>query len=133
MRVVIDTNVFVSSFLGGNPRRIIDLWKDQKIILCLSADILDEYVEVLNRIGLKDEDELAELLSLFSSGSNILFTTKTPDIKVIESDPDDDKFIACAVALKADYIITGDKAVLHIEKYMGIKIVTPKEFLKSAD
>ncbi|MEW6201083.1 MAG: putative toxin-antitoxin system toxin component, PIN family, partial [bacterium] len=42
MKVVIDTNVFVSSFFGGNPRRIIDLWSKGKITLCLSKDILDE-------------------------------------------------------------------------------------------
>ncbi len=55
MKVVIDTNIFVSSFFGGNPRKIIDLWKKGNISLCLSKDILDEYVDVLQRVGLKDE------------------------------------------------------------------------------
>ena len=64
IRVVIDTNVFVSSFFGGNPKRIIDLWKNEEIVLCLSKDVLDEYIDVLQRIGLKDEDEIEELLSL---------------------------------------------------------------------
>lgn len=130
MRVVIDTNIFVSSFFGGNPKQIIDLWKNEKITLCLSNVILDEYIDVLNRIGLKDEAELKELLSLFSKGFNILFTTKTPNIKIVKNDPGDDKFIECAAALKADAIITGDKEVLKIKKYMRIKILTPREFLK---
>ena len=52
MRVVIDTNVFISSFFGGNPRKIIDLWRKEKITLCLSGDILEEYTKVLKRIGL---------------------------------------------------------------------------------
>jgi len=131
MKVVIDTNIFVSSFFGGNPRRIIDLWKTEKITLCLSKDILDEYIEVLQRIGLQDEDELGELLSLFKRGFNMLFTTKTPKVKVVKGDPDDDKFIECAMALKAEVIVTGDKAIEAVGEYMGINILTPQRFLKN--
>lgn len=130
MKVVIDTNIFVSSFFGGNPRKIVDLWRKEKLTLCLSKDILDEYIEVLRRIGLKDEDELEELLSLFSKGFNIAFTTKTPKITLVDDDPDDDKFIECAVALKADVIITGDKALEAIKEHLKIKILTPAQFLK---
>lgn len=133
MRVVIDTNIFVSSFFGGNPGKIIDLWKNEKITLCLSNAIVDKYIDVLHRIGMKDEDELEELLSLFSRGFSILFTTKTPTIKIIKDDPDDDKFIECAVALKANAIITGDREVLAIKEYMGIKILTPRQFLEIND
>ena len=131
IRVVIDTNIFVSSFFGGNPKKIIDLWKNEEIALCLSKDILDEYIDVLQRVGLKDENEIGELLSFFAKGFNILFTTNVPQIKAVKDDPDDDKFIECAVALKADIIITGDKALITIGKYMGIKILTPQEFLKT--
>jgi len=129
MRVVIDTNIFVSSFLGGNPRRIIDLWKKGRITLCLSKDILDEYFEVLQRIGLTNEEELKELLSLLSKGFNIIFTAKTPKIKAVKDDPDDDKFIECAVALKAEVIVSGDKSVKEIGDYMGIRILSPRQFV----
>jgi putative PIN family toxin of toxin-antitoxin system len=131
MKVVIDTNVFVSSFFGGNPQKIIDLWKKEKMTLCLSKDVLDEYIDVLQRVGLKDENEIEELLSLFAKGFNILFTTKTPKIRAVKDDPDDDKFIECAVALKAEVIITGDKALKVVGEYMGIKILTPNQFLKT--
>ena len=130
MKVVIDTNIFVSSFFGGNPKKIIDLWKNEQITLCLSHAVLDEYIDVLRRIGMKDEQELEELLSLFSKGFNLLFTIKTPQIKIVKSDPSDDKFIECAVALKADIIITGDRKVLAIKEYMGIRILTPQQFLE---
>lgn len=129
IKVVIDTNVFVSSFFGGHPKRIIDLWKNEKVILCLSKDILDEYIDVLQRIGLRHENEIEELLALFAKGFNILFTTKTPKIKAIQGDPDDDKFIECAVALKAKVIVTGDKLLRAMMEYMGIKILAPQEFL----
>ena len=131
MKVVIDTNIFVSSFFGGNPRKIIDLWKRGEITLCLSKDILDEYVEVLQRIGLQDGGELEELFSLFAKGFNILFITKTPKIKAVKDDPEDDKFIECAVALKAEVILTGDRAIEVIREYMGIKILTPQQFLEN--
>jgi putative PIN family toxin of toxin-antitoxin system len=130
MKVVIDTNIFVSSFFGGNPRKIIDLWKNGSISLCLSKDILEEYLDVLQRVGLKEEEEIKELLSLFAKGVNIVFTTRTPQIRVVKDDPDDDKFIECAIALKAEVIITEDKALKAMGEYMGIKILTPQQFLK---
>ena len=76
MKVVIDTNVFISSFFGGNPRKIIDLWKNRHITLYLSRNTVDEYIEVLQRLGLKNEKELDEILSLFARGFNCIFTTK---------------------------------------------------------
>lgn len=129
IKVVVDTNVFVSSFFGGNPRTIIDLWKTGEIHLCLSKEIVDEYIEVLQRLGLQNEKELEELLELFARGFHLAFTAQTPTLHVIDKDPDDNKFIECAVALKAAAIISGDKAVLEIKNYMGIKILTPKNFL----
>jgi len=129
MRVVIDTNVFVSSFFGGKPRKVIDLWKKGEITICLSPNIIEEYVDVLRRLGLEEEPEIGELIDLFAKGIHLLFTTKTPSIKVVHEDPADDKFIECAVALKAEAIISGDKRLKAIKDYMGIKILSPGEFL----
>ena len=131
MKVVVDTNVFVSSFLGtGNPRKIIDVWKQGEITLCLSTEIVEEYVEVLGRLGLADEGEIGEILQLFARGFHTIFTAKTPELKIVEKDPHDDMLFECAVALGASSIISGDKAVLAIKDYMGIRVVTPSEFLK---
>jgi len=129
LKVVIDTNVFVSSFFGGNPKKIIDLWKEEKITLCLSGEILEEYVDVLNTLGLENEEELKELLSLFAKGFNIVFTSFTPELKIVKDDPEDDKFIECAVACGAQAIITGDKTLEKIQKYKEIKILNPRKFL----
>jgi putative PIN family toxin of toxin-antitoxin system len=129
IKVVVDTNVFVSSFLGGNPRKVIDLWKSGHVTLCISRPIFDEYVEVLRRLGLQNEQELGELVSVFARGFHVLFTAKTPELHVVKKDPDDNKFIECAVALKADFIISGDKALTAVRDYIGIKIYSPKEFL----
>jgi hypothetical protein len=131
MRVVIDTNVFVSSFFGGNPRKIIDLWKTGEITLCVSPVIIEEYLGVLRRMGLEEEREISELIDLFARGIHLLFTAKTPALKVVAADPADDKFIECAVALEAEAVITGDKSLKEIKNYMGIKILSPSEYLKS--
>lgn len=131
MKAVVDTNVFVSSFFGGNPRKVIDLWKTGEIILCLSPAIVEEYTAVLRRLGLEGEDELGELLDLFGRGFHILFSAETPELSIVRVDPADDKFIECAVALAADVIITGDKALRDIGTYMEIKILSPQEFLRS--
>jgi len=132
MKAVVDTNVFVSSFFGGNPRRVIDLWKSGELTLCLSAAIIDEYTAVLRRLGLDGEEELGELLDLFARGTFLLFAAETPAIAVVAADPADDKFIACAVALKADVIVTGDRALLDIVNYMGIRILSPQQLLDEA-
>lgn len=130
MRVVLDTKVFISSFLGtGTPRKIIDFWKEGKITICLSKEIVDEYVEVLERLGLSGEKEVEEFLQLFARNFHSLFTAKTPNLEIVKNDPDDNKFFECAVALKAQFIISGDKAVLKIKNYMGIKILSPKQFI----
>ena len=129
MRVVVDTNVFVSSFFGGIPRKIVDLWKKGQIILCLSKPIVEEYVEVLRRLGLQNEIELKELMGLFAQGPGILFSARTPRLKIVDKDPDDNKFIECAVALNATYVVSGDKSLLGVGGYMGISIVTPRHFM----
>ena len=129
MKVVIDTNVFVSSFFGGNPRKVVDLWKQGQLTLCLSKEIISEYTDVLSRIGLENQKELKEVLSLFARGLHSIFAGKTPVLKIVQDDTDDYKFIECEVALKAHYIISGDKALKEVSEYMGIKILNPKEFL----
>jgi putative PIN family toxin of toxin-antitoxin system len=130
IRVVVDTNIFVSSFLGGNPRKVVDLWKSGDVTLCLSKPIVDEYIEVLRRLGIQNDKELEELLGLFAHGFHVVFAATTPELHVVEKDPDDNKFIECAVALKADFIISGDKALLEIQDYMAIEIISPKKFSK---
>lgn len=129
MRVVIDTNVFISSFFGDNPGKVVDLWKSGTLTLCLSKEILEEYAEVLGRMGLEGSPELKELLELFSGAPNILFTSKTPEVHAVPDDPDDDKFIACALALGAEVIITGDKALEAVGSYGDIRISSPSHFL----
>ncbi len=130
LKVVLDTNIFVSSFFGGIPREIINYWKVGKITLCISQVIIEEYLEVLNRLGLKNEDEIKNLTKLFAEGYNSVFTAKTPKLEIVKDDPDDNKFLECAVALDCKIIISGDKHLKDIGKYIDIKIISPREFIE---
>ncbi len=114
LKVVIDTNVFISSFFGGVPREIIHLWKTGRITICLSQEIIEEYIEVLNRLGLKNKQEIIKLTKLFAEGYNSIFTAKTPNLIIVEDDPNDNKFLECAVALDSKVIISGDKHLKNI-------------------
>ena len=129
LKVVIDTNVFISSFFGGIPREIINFWKSGKITLCLSQAIIEEYIDVLNRLGLKNKNEIQKLTRLFAESYNSVFTIATPNLDIVKDDPDDNKFIECAVALDSKIIISGDKHLRSIKKYIDIHIMSPKEFV----
>ena len=128
MRAVVDTNVFVSSLFGGKPREVIECWKEGRITLCVSAPLVEEYVEVLNRLR-ADGTLIRELLDLMASGYHLAFTAKTGQLDVVDADPDDNMLFECAVALAADCIVTGDKRVRSVGKYMSIDVLTPAEFL----
>ena len=132
MRVVVDTNVFISSLLNteGNPRKVIDLWRFEKITLCISRDILAEYFAVLGRFGLSEEPEGEELVQLFQKRYNQVFLASVPTISAITEDPADNKFIECAVAAGAKYIISGDRHLLNLKAFKGIQILPPTLFLK---
>jgi len=133
VRVVVDTNVFISSLLNteGNPRKVIDLWRYEKVTLCVSREILAEYFAVLSRFGVSREPEGKEMLQLFQNRYNQVFLTSTPAISAIREDPADNKFIECAVAAGAKYIVSGDRHLLNLKAFKGILILSPTEFLKT--
>ena len=130
MKVVIDTNVFVSSVFGGLPRQVVELWFDGRITLCLSEPIVTEYQRVLREIGAVSEAEERELIEAFASGEGVLYTGDPPSIEGVSPDPDDDKFLECALELGSDCVVSGDSDLLESESYMGIPILTPREFLE---
>jgi len=132
LKVVIDTNVFVSALFSahGTPRRIIDLWKTGEITLCITKEILEEYIDVLRRFDFIEKHELKRLLDLFKKRMNLIFIAFTLSLSVIKDDPGDNKFIECAVAAQAQYIISDDKHLKALKMYRNIKIVSPSEFLQ---
>jgi len=127
MRAVIDTNVFVSSFFGGIPLRVVEHWFSGRLTLCVSKPILKEYFDVLNRFEFDDTSLLYRLMSAFERNFNLLFVNNPKEQMWIKEDPADNKFIACALALKAEYIVSGDAHLRKLKNIENIKIVSPAE------
>jgi putative PIN family toxin of toxin-antitoxin system len=125
MNVVIDTNVFLSSFLSsrGSPRKIIDRWKRGDIAWCLCAEILEEYGDVLARFGLSESPEFAQLRELFKARRHIVWAVIANELR----------FIECALSTGAAYLVSGDRHLRVLERYQGIRIVSPAEFLRRID
>ena len=132
VKVVLDTNVFVSSFFGGNPRKIIDPWKTGGIVICLSEEILEEYLRVLGRLRVS-APALAELLNLFKIGENIVFAETPEKVEIVPEDSTDDKFIGCALSAGAEFIVSGDQHLLKLGKFRGVRIVSPARFLEEME
>ena len=131
MRVVIDTNVFVSGvFWKGPPAAVLEAWCDGRIELVLSPAILDEYQRVgteLNRLF--PAIDLNPILGMLALNSRMMQDSELPER--LCSDPADDKFIAAAVAANADYVVSGDKALLKVREYRGVRIVAPSTFVQA--
>ena len=127
MRAAIDTNVFVSSFFGGIPRKVIEYWFSGRLTLCVSKPILREYFDVLSRFEFDDKSLLYRLMSAFERNFNLLFVNNPKEQMWIKEDPADNKFIACALALKSEYIVSGDAHLKKLKNIANIKIVSPAE------
>jgi len=129
MKIVLDTNVFISGiFFSGPPTIILQAWRDSKIKIILSEEILKEYQRVAEELSSKfsavDIDRIIELLTIYGE----VFETKDISVSVCE-DPDDNKFIECAIASNSKLIVSGDKHLLNINGYQGISVLKPKDFI----
>ena len=129
LRVVLDTNVVVSSFWGGNPKRVLDRWKTGHLTLLISLPILEEYLAVLARLGFT-EVQLKEEGLLFLQSPTTSLIHPTRNFQEIPADPSDNKFLDCAVEGKAVAIVSGDKHLLNLKAFQDIPILTPADFLK---
>jgi putative PIN family toxin of toxin-antitoxin system len=137
VRVVFDTNVFVSAFIQPKspPGRLLArLIQGDKFELVLSTAILDEvgralrYPKVRRRIKLDDDDLDLRVAMLGILSTIVSVSSRT--VTGVSRDPDDDAILAAAVEGCADYIVTGDQDLLTIGDYQGIRIVTPRAFLQ---
>ncbi|MBS3907801.1 MAG: putative toxin-antitoxin system toxin component, PIN family [Syntrophaceae bacterium] len=129
MRLVIDTNVFVSSFFGGAPRQVVDHWFSGKLMLCVSRPILKEYFDVLGRFEFDQAAFFGRLITALEKGPNILFVDNPKEQNWIVDDPEDNKFIACAISLHAEHLVSGDLHLKRAGKIGNVEIVSPRKML----
>jgi putative PIN family toxin of toxin-antitoxin system len=134
LRVVLDTNVYVSGTIlpRGTPFEILEAWRWHEYILVTSEAIMAEIERVLRYPRIRDryavtEKDIARLLA--SLRAEALVTSGDYEIRGVTSDPDDDKFLACALEARANCIVTGDPDLLVLKRYYGVDILRPHEFL----
>jgi putative PIN family toxin of toxin-antitoxin system len=134
-RAVLDTNVFVSGLISpkGPPARILMALRSARFTLVSSPPVNEEIIEVLSRPTIRDRyglgDRILDVSFILWEVADLVIDL--PDVQV-SSDPDDDKFLATAVAGLADYLVTGDVGdLLSLREYKGVKIVSPREFVSS--
>lgn len=131
MRVVLDTNVFVSGiFWEGNfCSQIIDKWKRGSFELVSSTDIIEEFVKILKSFKIRMDDGMIKEWRNLIIGNSIIVDSSIR-IDAVKEDSEDNKFIEAAVSGKADYIISQDKHLLKLKEYQNIKIISPEEACK---
>lgn len=134
MIVVLDTNVIISALLSaeGPPAQIIDLWEAGVFDAAISTPLLDELKRALDYPQVKKfqkmtPDEINTLLGRWSTLS--VYVEPEVALEVVEDDPDDNRVLECAVAAKANYIISGDKHLLDLGEYRGIEVLPPAGFI----
>ncbi len=127
MKVVVDTNVVVSgAFFGGKPWRIIETIISGKLTAYATAEIIEEYNQIFDEmISRKQGRASKDLWVSFLSKLHVIDTNST--VRVCR-DPDDDKFISCALDAGSVFVISGDKDLLDLERYEGVLIITAAEF-----
>jgi putative PIN family toxin of toxin-antitoxin system len=129
IRVVVDTNVFVSGvFWKGPPHQVLRAWSAGQFKMIATVAILDEYERVLNELagkyGFENPRRILELLRL-----NVEMVTPIRFARPVCRDRDDDKFLAAALAGNAPILVSGDKDLHAVDGFKGIRVLLPKAFI----
>lgn len=130
MRVVFDTNIFVSAFVipGSLAEKAIFKIIEGEDILLLSKEILDELLSTLSTKFSRDLEEISRVAVILSEMAE--WVRPTLRISALKDQPDN-KILECAVFGKADIIVTGDKEMVRLKVYERTKIISLKAYLGS--
>jgi hypothetical protein len=134
MRIVLDTNIYVSNLISdkGNPARIVRWWLEGEYDVLLTQPIVDEILRVtgyerIQKKYAKVRENRLEFVALISDQAEWIEPKERLD--VIAADESDNRYVECAVAGNAQYIVTGDDHLLDLREYEGIAILTPAAFV----
>ncbi len=128
MKVVFDTNIYISAFVipGGNAEKAYLHAIDGDFELCTSVAILTELARKLDEKFGWEKQKIAQLLTSISN-LTVVFKT-TPWLKVVSDDPDN-RILECAIKAEADFLVTGDKHLLKLRNYGNFEIIKLSTFL----
>ena len=129
MKIVIDTNVFVSGiFFTGPPYRILEAWRDGRLQPVISQEMVDEYQRVVDALSKQyPAIDTIPILKFVDKNTKIIIAPGLPGPVCV--DPDDDKFLACALAAGCKVIVSGDRHLLKVSGYCGVQVLKPREFV----
>ena len=135
LKIVIDTNVFVSATITekGKPAQILKAWREKKLEVIISPEILKEIGQVVFRHKIKKisfwtEKERYQFIE--DLARICILTPGSLELKQAVKHIQDHKFLVAAIEGKADYVVTGDRHLRDLGAYKGIKIVSANEFLQ---
>jgi putative PIN family toxin of toxin-antitoxin system len=131
VKIVLDANTYISAyFWGGKPDAILDRIAARTDILFITNDIVNEIEIVIKRekFGLNNDGVRQRIAKIKSLGILVAVSAKHR-ISGVCRDSSDDKYIECALAAGADYVISGDRDLLVLKEYCGVKIVNARDYL----
>ena len=137
LRVVFDTNIFVSSLLvrEGLPAQVLNAWRERKFLLATSPTFVSEIQSTLNypRIRRKyniTNKDVSQLITLLAEDALVVPGDIETASGSVPDDPADEAVLACALDAEADLVVSGDRHLLDLAEYRGIRILTVREFLE---
>jgi putative PIN family toxin of toxin-antitoxin system len=130
MRIVLDTNVLISGiYFSGPPGRILAAWRSGTLQLAVSIEILEEYLNVAERLASRYSGvEYEGVLGLIIQNAQLVQGADLPE--PVSEDPDDDKFLACALASNTRIIVSGDSDLLKVSGYADIRVLAKGIYLQ---
>jgi len=128
VRAVFDTNIYVSAFAIPGGRAAAALLKavEGEVRLVISKPIIHELLDVLARKFGRDAEELARVAVFLAELAEVVQPRRKIEML---SDDTDNRILECAIAGRAELIVTGDRAMLELGEYQGVRIMTLREFL----
>ena len=130
MRAVADTNILVSAAIAkGNQYLLLEKAKLGRFRLVISPQIIAELKGVISRpkFGFSNEQVESVVKQILSISELVMTTSKVDGVK---NDPPDNRILEAAIDGKASYIVSGDKDLLRLKKFKGVKILTASKFLE---
>jgi putative PIN family toxin of toxin-antitoxin system len=129
VKAVFDSNIFVSALAlpGGQADKAVRAAAEGRFELAISKPVIHEVLEVLARKFARDAEELSRVAVFLSELGEVVQSRKT--LRVLRDEPDN-RILECALAAHAELIVTGDRAMLNLGEYKGIRILALREFLE---
>ncbi|MBI1819123.1 MAG: putative toxin-antitoxin system toxin component, PIN family [Nitrospirae bacterium] len=129
MKIVFDSNIYISAFVvpGSQAEKAIFKVIEENVSLMISKEIISEVLRVLAGKFKREKEALSRTAVYLSDVANIVKLNRK--IKVLKDEPDN-RILECAVAGRADLIVTGDKEMLRLKEFEGIRIISLKEYLE---